>query len=745
VTDVTSTRPSRSSTKAMKQVLQVPQNGRTVVRTVPRPACPPGGVLVHNAYSAISSGTERARVELSRKSLLGKARERPDLVREVWRRSRSQGVRATMKVVQQRLSQETAVGYSCAGTVVEVGEHVRGLLPGDLVACAGGTANHAEFVAVPGNLCARVPPDVPMASAAITTIASVALHGIRLLEAQVGSRVAVIGCGLVGQIALRLLRAAGIEGVAIDIDPQRIAQVRAAGAEHALVFDGTTAERVRSVTGAGVDAVLVAAASKVSEPLLLGCEIARDRGAIVLVGAVPIELPRAALYEKELQFRVSRSYGPGRYDAEYEERGLDYPAGYVPWTEKRNMETVLRLQARRLVSFTDLVELVPVENAAAAYSRLTAARDAGPPPAGALVLSYAFPDQPPPPPDNLVPARPAGRSRKKRGTGRTPVRIGLIGPGGFAGRALIPELKRAGADLMLVGGGNGPSAAAAVRTGSFRRTAASTDEVIGDPQIDAVVICTRHGDHAALASDALRAGKHVFCEKPLALTTEEHKHVMKAARAAPGILMVGFNRRFSAPLRQMRDFLAAPGSPVTLGYRVSAGAVASEHWVHDLATGGGRALGEGCHFIDSLSFLAGSPVIEVHACGHGPHARPVQAYDNLAVSLRFADHGVASLLFVADGSPRVAKERIEGFCATRSAILDDYVRLELHDGEHTTRSRRTQQDKGHAQEIAGFLEAVRSGHPTQSLNDIDNVTLATLAIVESLRTHRPVRLPRPES
>jgi predicted dehydrogenase len=745
VTDVTATPPSHPPKGAMKQVLQVRQNGRTVVRTVPQPPCPPGGVLVHNAYSAISSGTERARVELSRKSLVGKARERPDLVREVWRRSRSQGVRATMQVVQQRLSEETPVGYSCAGTVVEVGEHVRGLLPGELVACAGATANHAEFVAVPGNLCARVPPDVPLTSAAITTIAAVALHAIRLLEAQVGSRVAVIGCGLVGQIALRLLRAAGVETVATDIDPQRVAQARAAGADHALTIDGNTGEQIRALAGPGVDGVLVTAAAKGNEPLLLGCEIACDRGAIVLVGAVPIKLPRAALYDKELRFRVSRSYGPGRYDPEYEERGLDYPAGYVRWTEKRNMEAVLRLQARGRVSFTDLVEVVPVENAAGAYSRLTGAGDAGPPPTGALVLSYALRDRPPPVRDDVVPARPVGRPPRKLGTERAPVRIGLIGPGGFAGRALIPELRAAGADLVLVGGGSGPSAAAAVRTGSFRRAAASTAEVIGDPQVDAVVICTRHADHAALATEALRAGKHVFCEKPLALTTDEHEQVLEAARTASGILMVGFNRRFSAPLRQMRHFLDAPGLPMTLHYRVSAGAIASEHWVHDLATGGGRALGEGCHFIDSLSFLAGSPVVEVHACGHGPQARPVQGYDNLVVSLRFADHGVASLVYVADGSPRVPKERVEGFCAARTAILDDYLTLELHDGAHTTRSRHSQQDKGHAQEIAEFLEAVRSGRPAQSLDEIDNATLATLAIVESLRTHRPVRLPRPES
>ncbi len=732
----------------MKQVLQVRRSGATVVRDVPLPRCAPGEVLVQNMFSAISSGTERARVELSQKSLLGKARARPDLVREVWGRARRQGMRATLQAVQHRLGEEAPVGYSSAGAVVEVGEHARALQHGDLVACAGGTANHAEFVAVPANLCVPIPQNVPLESAAITTIAAIAMHGIRLADARVGSRVAVIGCGLVGQIALRLLRAAGAETFALDIDPRRVEQARAGGADHGFVIDGSTAEQVWARTGAvGIDEVVVAAAAQGSEPLLLAADIARDRGAVVLVGAVPIEFPRAPLYDKELRFRVSRSYGPGRYDPEYEERGLDYPIGYVRWTEKRNMEAVLRLQAQGLVSLSDLVEVVPVEQAADAYVRLT-----GGPQAqlrGAIVLSYgaasgaASNGRPTTSPDSgAIQGRGAvaDQATPKSGAGRASVRVGLIGPGRFAGRALIPALKAAGASLLVVGGGSGSSASAAARTAPFHRAASDGSAVIADPEVDAVVICTRHGSHAGLVVEALTAGKHVFCEKPLALSTDERDSVMNAAGSAPGTLLVGFNRRFSPLLQEMRSFLAAPGTPMTISYRVSAGKLPDDHWTNDLAQGGGRALGESCHFVDSVAFLAGSPVIEVHVSGHGPQSRPVQAYDNLVVNLRFADSGVASVVYVADGSPRVPKERIEGFCGPRTAILDDYTALELFDAGSHDKRRLKAQDKGHRQEIVEFLEAARTGQPAVRLHEIDNVTLATLAIVESLRTGSPVRL-----
>jgi len=738
----------------MKQVLQERRTGQTVVRVVPRPPCPPGGVLVRNRFSTISSGTERARVQLSQKSLLGKARERPDLVREVVARARRDGVQATLQMVQRRLEEETSVGYSCAGTVVEVGEHVRDLMPGDRVACAGDTAGHAEFVAVPANLCVRIPDGVPLQSAALTTIAAVALHAIRLAGADVGSRVAVIGCGLVGQLALRLLRAAGSETFALDIDSQRTDQARAGGADHAFAIDHDVAKQVWALTGStGVDAVVVAAATDGNGPLLLAADVARDLGTVVLVGAVPIDFPRASLYDKELRFLVSRSYGPGRYDAEYEERGLDYPIGYVRWTERRNMEAVLRLQAQGLVSFTDLVEVVPAQDAPDAYARLTNGGRASS--RGAFVLAYPPADgtathlagkaielagTTAPPGAATEPIGAGEAPARKIGTGRSPVGIGLIGPGGFATRVLVPALHAGAANLVVVGGGAGPSAAAAARNGPFRRVAANASDVIADPEVEAVVIATRHDSHATLAIEALNAGKHVFCEKPVALTSGELDAVTKAARGAQGTLLVGFNRRFSPLLREMCSFLGVSGTPMTLVYRVSAGSLTEDHWTHDLAQGGGRALGEAGHFVDSLSFLVGHPVVEVHAAGHGAASRAVQAYDNFLLTLRFADGSVGSLVYVSDGSGRVPKERVEGFCGTRTAVLDDYVGLDLYNAHRHDRRRLKTQDKGHRQEIEAFLRATRNGEPALALSEIDNVTLATLAIVESLRTGRTVRL-----
>jgi predicted dehydrogenase/threonine dehydrogenase-like Zn-dependent dehydrogenase len=732
----------------MRQVLQEQRSGRTTVGVVPPPPCPPGGVLVQNAFSAISSGTERARVQLSKKSLLGKARERPDLVREVVARARRDGIGPTAQAVQRRLGEDVAVGYSCAGTVVEVGEHARGLLPGDRVACAGATASHAEYVAVPANLCVPVPDGVPLQSAALTTIAAIALHAIRLADVQVGSRVAVIGCGLVGQLTLRLLRAAGAQTFALDIDRGRIELARTAGCEDARLMGPDIGQQIWAQTDAvGVDAVIVAAAAAGNDPLLVAAEIARDRGTIVLVGAVPIELPRAPLYDKELRFRVSRSYGPGRYDAEYEERGLDYPIGYVRWTERRNMEAVLRLQAQGAVTFQDLVEIVPVELAAEAYARLA---DPGDGPArtvivldyraqngngerGAIDCTATFA------PATRECGRP-GTASVKEGAGRWPVRVGLIGPGSFAGRVLLPALRAAGARLDVVGGGAGPSAASTASNGSFPRVAPGAQAVIADPDIDAVVIATRHADHAALTVAALEAGKHVFCEKPLALTSEELEAVMTAARRARGTLLVGFNRRFSPLLREMSAFLAVSGLPMNVSYRVSAGALSDDHWTLDLAQGGGRALGEACHFVDALSFLTGQAVVEVHAIGRGPATRPVQAYDNLVVTLRYADSSVASLTYVSAGAARVPKERVEGFCGTRTSMLDDYRTLELYEEDRHHRQRPNHQDKGHRQEMAAFLRATRTGEPAIDLAEIENVTFATLAIVESLRTGRPVRL-----
>lgn len=749
----------------MKQVLQA-GNAGAVVRDVPSPPCPAGGVLVRNHFSVISSGTERSRVELSQKSLIGKARDRPDLVRDVVERARREGMRSTWAAVDRRLSEETAVGYSSAGVVAAVGGGVRGLKPGDRVACAGGGhANHAEMVSIPANLCTRVPEGVSMESAAFTTIAAIAMHAVRLSDVRLGERAAVIGCGLVGQITCRLLSCAGATVFALDLDERRVAQAVAGGADHGVLSDRSSVEQVMALSrDIGVDRVVVAAGAPDSAPLQLASEIARDRGVVILVGAVPIEFSRTPMYDKELSFRVSRSYGPGRYDREYEERGLDYPVGYVRWTEQRNMESVLDLQARGLLMLEDLIdEVVPVERAPEAYRRLV--DSSGAPLLGAIAISFGAATRPertpyerssrmstgprvvshaeyaasPAEDDSAAPVRPAARPSVS-----APLRVGLIGPGSFASRVLVPNLVAAGAQLELVGGGSGPSAEAATRRLGFHRVAPSAAAVIADPEVDAVVISTRHGSHAQLVCDALRAGKHVYCEKPLALSHEQLDMVARAAAESPGIVAVGFNRRFSPALRRIREMVTrASGGPLICSYRVNAGRLSAGHWLHDLDEGGGRALGEGCHFVDSITYLVNAPVTRVFASSYGSPQLPLQAHDNLGVNLEFADGSVGLISYVADGSPKVPKERLEVSGRGSTAILDDYRDLRLWHGRERQRQRWRGQQKGHREEIESFVRGVSTGEPPVPFAEVENVSRATLAIVASLVTGEPIEVGRP--
>jgi predicted dehydrogenase len=708
----------------VKQVLQS-RRGLVVVRDVPEPHGPRGSVVVRNAFSAISSGTERARFTESQKSLVARAKERPDLVRSVVQRARTEGIRKTRSAVQKKLGEETAVGYSSAGHVVRVGSAVRGLSPGDRVACAGARfANHAELVCVPANLCARVPPAVALREASLTTIAAIALHGIRLVGVDLGARVAVVGCGLVGQIACRLLRSAGAEVFAIDVDPEPVEEAFAAGADHGFTTGDQAAERVLEASLIGVDAVLVTAAAGSNDPLLLAAQIARDRGAVVLVGVVPIELPREPFYHKELSFRVSRSYGPGRYDVEYEERGLDYPIGFVRWTQQRNMECVLDLQARGLLDLASLIDdVMPVDEAAVAYERLSAdARSRG-----AILLSYPEAEDDAPLETAAIPSA----ASQAEPSDQAP-RIGLIGPGRFATSVLVPALAEAGAHLELVGGGSGPSAESAVRNHEFERFAPAELDVLTDSLVDTVVIATRHGSHADLATQALAAGKHVFCEKPLALNEEELRRVFQAATESRRVLFVGFNRRFSPFLRRLKSFLGE--SPLVANYRVSPRYIPPSEWWHDLDEGGGRIVGELCHFVDSLVFLTGAGVRTVAAAATDDPSLPMQARDNVVVNLTFENGSVGTITYAAGGAESVPKERLEAFAGGRTGILDDYTSLELHgDGDPRKETSRAQ-DKGHSEEVRAFLEGVRSGVPPLPLDEIGNVSLAALAVVESLRS-----------
>jgi predicted dehydrogenase/threonine dehydrogenase-like Zn-dependent dehydrogenase len=722
----------------VKQVLQS-SSGSIIVRDVPAPVCHPGNVLVRNELSVISSGTERSRVQSSQKSLLSRVIEQPELALKVADRARREGIRHTHELVRQTLTEESSGGYSSAGTVIELGAAVRGLALGDRVACAGaGYANHAEIVSVPRNLCAKVPDGVPMQYAALTTIASIALHGIRLADVQLGDRVAVIGCGLVGQIACRLLTAAGAVVFALDIDPTRVDSAVAAGADMGVPVDNGAAAAVRDATeGIGIDRVLVTAASSSSDPLLLAADLARDRGTIVLVGDVSLDIPRSALYDKELAFRVSRSYGPGRYDHNYEEKGQDYPIGYVRWTEQRNMECVLDLQAHGKLALGDLIDdVVPIEQAEEAYARLAGPAETRP--TGALAFSYAVTNGHG---QNQAPASAEHHRAPSRHASDDAIRIGLIGPGGFATSVLAPALRNAGAVLAAVAGGSGPSAEAMTRNAGFERAAPSVQALITDEDIDAVVIATRHDSHAGLVQDALNAGKHVFCEKPLALNPDQLQEVLAATEDAERVLMVGFNRRFAPQIQTLRDFIASSGNGLAAVYRVSAGRIDPQHWVHDLEQGGGRLIGEGCHFLDTLSFIANSPIVRVHVSGFGMPEQSTQSVDNVVISLMFANGSVGAVVYVSSGATGIPKERLEVFAGSRTAILDDFTALELYDGDKRTKDRLRRQDKGHTAEMERFLTGIRHGSCPIPVESMRNIHQSCFAAIDSLRTGLPVVVP----
>jgi predicted dehydrogenase len=715
----------------MKQVFQN-ASGTTFVRDVPPPANPPHNVLVRNAYSIISSGTERSRVQLAQKSLLVRLAERPELALKVVEKARSDGLRRTRELIRENLSDEGVSGYSSAGIVLEVGSAALGLSVGDRVACGGaGHANHAEVVSVPANLCVKVPDGVSTRAAALTTIASIALHGCRLTEMQLGDRVAIIGCGLVGRIACRLASAAGASVIALDIDPARVEAAEAHGAAAGVVVGEATLDAVAMITdGLGVDAVVVTAAASTSDPLVLATQIARDRAAVVLVGDVPVDVPRAAFYDKELSFRVSRSYGPGRYDPEYEQRGLDYPISYVRWTERRNMECVLDLQARARLLVEDLIsDVLPVEKAIDAYQRLSGPTDGRP--EGAIAFSYAE-AEPAAPAAKPAPVVPLGSQRA--------VRIGLVGPGGFALAVLVPALKRAGAELVAVAGGSGPRAEALTREGGFARTEESPEALMAADDLDAVVIATRHGSHAELATEALLAGKHVFCEKPVALDRDGLAKVVAAAERAERVFTVGFNRRFAPYVRSARAFIEPMTGPCTAVYRISAGQIPSGSWIHDLEEGGGRIIGECGHFFDTLSYLIGARISRVQAAGYVHSAQAAQATDNVVISLQYADGSVATVAFGAAGASGVEKERLEIFRGKRTAVIEDYRSLLLFEGQKQRKTQARNQDKGHVSEVIEFLNAVRTGVQPIPLTEIRNVHDACFASIEALTTGSSISL-----
>jgi predicted dehydrogenase len=720
--------------QSMKQLLQNMRDGKTQVVEVPVPQARRGTALVQVAASLVSAGTERMLVEFAEKSLVGKAQSRPDLVRQVMDKARREGLITTIESAFNRLDQPMVLGYSTAGTVVAVGEGLTGFQVGDRVACAGGGhAVHAEYNVIPKNLLIPVPENVDFESAAFTTLGSIALQGFRLAQPQLGDQVAVIGLGLLGLLTVGIAKAAGCRVFGIDIDPARVALARQMGAD-AAVKRPEAEESGRSFTeGHGFDTVLICADTKSNDPIELAGALARDRGQVVAVGAVGLEIPRKIYYEKELHVQISRSYGPGRYDAAYEEQGHDYPYGYVRWTEGRNLAAFVELLASGRLDVHPLItHRFEIDRAAEAYELITGKQQE---PFLGVLLTYPQTARPPEARVEIPhPAAPAQPLTGEPG-------LGILGAGNYATAVFLPNVEKVGGvQRVCIATASGVSARHAAQRYGFQFASSSDDEIMADPNIQVVAILTRHQQHARQVLDALEHGKHVFCEKPLAITPAELDEIESALAGSneqSPRLMVGFNRRFAPFSRELKRLFHNRSEPMSIHYRVNAGFLPASHWLHDPQQGGGRIIGEGCHFIDYLTWLIGQVPVRVQAAGLPDGGRYHE--DNVQLTFTFPDGSLGTLTYLANGDKAFAKERIEVFCGGRVAVLDDFRNLELvHNGRRATMQSHLSQDKGHRAAWATFLDAVRAMKaPPIPYHDLIGVTRASFAAVESLRTGSP--------
>lgn len=717
----------------MKQVFQNYRDGTLRVEDVPAPAVRPGTVLVRTRASVISSGTERLMVSLARMSLLGKARSRPDLVKQVLDKLRTEGFRETWRQATSRLDTPVPLGYTCAGDVVEVGPGVGGISVGQAVAClGGGYASHAEMVRVPINLLCPIPPGVSYEHAAFVGLGAIALHGVRNAQVQLGDRIGVIGLGLLGLLAVQLLKANGAWVFGVDVAPDKVALAKRLGADYVTSSTGYEAAHEALVfsDGVGLDAILIFASTRSSAPVETAGKMARPRARIVAVGAVGLTMPRELYFHKELSVTVSRSWGPGIEDPRYERKGVDYPIEYVRWTQQRNMQAFLELVASGKVQLDPLItHRIPIDEAEQAYNIITGKR---PEPHIAIVLTY---------PQRDIAVRRLDLSgptshRLSHSVSRTgPIGVGLIGAGLFAKGTLLPILRRErGIRLTGVVTTSGLTGRHVAERYGFRFCATDAEELLHDPDTQAVIIATRHGDHAGLVCRALHAGKHVFVEKPLAVNEDQLRSVVEAARQSDRVLMVGFNRRYSPFTRAAKEWLRRETGAFSLVIRVNAGRVAPGSWVVDPEEGAGRIVGEVCHFVDLAQYMTGSLVREVAAFGMGGAVG--SGNDTTHIILVLQDGSIATLVYSALGHKGFPRERVEAFRGQAVCVIDNFRGASFSSPTWSAKRRRWNIDRGHTNELRTFIAAIhgeRAGVP--SLEEYENTTLTTFAVERALSTN----------
>jgi predicted dehydrogenase/threonine dehydrogenase-like Zn-dependent dehydrogenase len=716
----------------MKQILQDSKTGEVKVADVPVPAAQRGRVLVRAAASLISAGTERMTVDSGRKSLLGRARENPEKVKEVFQRARSEGIISTVNAVLSRLGSSTALGYSASGIVIATGEDVTEFRAGDRVACAGvGYASHAEVLSVPKNLCVSLPPDATFEAGAFGTLGAIALQGVRLAEPTLGEAVVVIGLGLLGQLTVQLLKANGCRVFGLDLDPQKVELARELGADRAMLNDDDAKRAVMDWSrGRGADAVLITAATPSNGPIELAGEISRLKGRVVAVGLVGLDVPRALYFKRELTLRISMSYGPGRYDPEYEERGHDYPYAYVRWTEGRNIEAFLDLVAAGRVRIEPLItHRFPVEEGERAYQLLTG--EVKEPYLG-VILRYDTEREL----ERSVDMSATASASKPQAAPAKSVRLGLVGAGAYARAMLLPHLKASGVEFQSIATATGVTARDTGAKYGFRRVVSSADEVLADADVNLVLIATRHDMHAELARRALELGRHVFVEKPLALNDQELESVMDAgARSGGAQLMVGYNRRFAPLSRAARELFKDRSAPLSISYRVNAGRIPREHWLQDPREGGGRIIGEVCHFVDLMQFLTDAAVVRVYCEAITSRNQQIVEEDSIFITLRFADGSNGSIAYLSEGDKSLPKERVEIFGGGKVFVLEDFRSATVYQQGREEVTKLRGQDKGQRDEVRALCEMVLEGRQAPiSLESLANTSRATFRIRESLHT-----------
>ncbi len=711
----------------MEILTQNLKDGKMEILEVPFPSCGKGQVLVRNHFSVISAGTEGKTVTDARKGYIAKARSRQKEVKQVIEMVKTQGVWNTYNLVMNKLEAPNPLGYSCAGEVIAVGNDIYDIKVGDFVACGGQGAYHADIVSVYRNLCVKVPPTVDLRHAAFSTIASIAIQGVRQADLRFGETCVVIGLGLIGQITVQILNAAGIKAVGIDVDTIQVKAAIENGAALALNRREEGVEKIIQdfTEGIGSDAVIITAGTNSTDPVDFAGLVSRKKGKVVIVGAVPTGFARENYFKKELELKMSSSYGPGRYDTAYEEKGQDYPVGYVRWTENRNMKSFIDLLESKRVDLDKVItHTFSLENSPEAYSMILerSERFAG------ILIKYDFESE-----------------RALKQTVETAhqiqpnsnVKIGFIGAGSFATNMLLPKLKGKQSLIGVTTSRGNTSRYVADKFG-FKFCTDNANELIQNSEINTYFICTRHNSHASYVLKCLENKKNVFVEKPLAMSVDDLNLIKEAYSKTNTSLLVGFNRRFS-PLTVELKKRFNPQLPKAITLRINAGAVPKDHWVNDPEIGGGRIIGEVCHFIDLAAFMSDSKIENVHAFSI---VDPDNLMDTIVVNLEMENGSVANISYFSNGEKSVAKERIEVFCNKQIAKIDDFLSMEIVGGKEGNKKIKLQaQDKGHEKELEVFIQALKEGKPAPiSFEELYNSTLATLAVIESIKLRTSINL-----